>query len=43
MAAVLPNPQRLRIDAPSRYVLRRQGTIEAQMRALGGTDYLSKL
>lgn len=43
MAAVLPNPGRLRIDAPSRYVLRRQGQIEAQMRALGGTDYLSKL
>ncbi|MEO8308611.1 MAG: monofunctional biosynthetic peptidoglycan transglycosylase [Pseudomonadota bacterium] len=43
MAAVLPNPKRFRIDAPSRYVLRRQGQIEAQMRALGGTDYLSKL
>ena len=43
MAAVLPNPRRLRIDAPSQYVLRRQGQIEAQMRALGGTDYLSKL
>ncbi len=43
MAAVLPNPQRLRIDAPSPYVLRREGQIEAQMRALGGTDYLSKL
>jgi monofunctional biosynthetic peptidoglycan transglycosylase len=43
MAAVLPNPARLRIDAPSAYVLRRQGQIEAQMRALGGTEYLSKL
>ena len=43
MAAVLPNPQRFRIEAPSRYVLRRQGQIEAQMRALGGIDYLSKL
>jgi monofunctional glycosyltransferase len=43
MAAVLPSPRRLRIDAPSRYVLRRQEQIEAQMRALGGTDYLSKL
>ena len=43
MAAVLPNPQRLRIDAPSRYVLRRQAQIEAQMRALGGTDYLQQL
>jgi monofunctional glycosyltransferase len=43
MAAVLPNPKRFRVDAPSRYVLRRQAQIEAQMRALGGTDYLSKL
>jgi monofunctional glycosyltransferase len=43
MAAVLPSPRRLRIDVPSRYVLRRQEQIEAQMRALGGTDYLSKL
>jgi monofunctional glycosyltransferase len=43
MAAVLPSPKRFRIDAPSRYVLRRQEQIEAQMRALGGTDYLSKL
>jgi monofunctional glycosyltransferase len=43
MAAVLPSPRRLRIDAPSRYVLRRQEQIEAQMRALGGTTYLQQL
>jgi monofunctional biosynthetic peptidoglycan transglycosylase len=43
MAAVLPNPKRLRIDVPSRYVLRRQGQIESQMRALGGITYLQQL
>jgi monofunctional biosynthetic peptidoglycan transglycosylase len=43
MAAVLPSPRRFRIEAPSRYVLRRQGQIEAQMRALGGTAYLQQL
>jgi monofunctional glycosyltransferase len=43
MAAVLPNPKRFRVDAPSRYVLRRQQQIEAQMRALGGTAHLSTL
>ena len=43
MAAVLPNPKRFRIDAPSKYVLRRQAQIEAQMRALGGASYLQQL
>jgi monofunctional glycosyltransferase len=43
MAAVLPNPKRLRIDAPSKYVLHRQEQIEAQMRVLGGTAYLQQL
>lgn len=40
LAAVLPNPKRLRVDAPSRYVLRRQGWIQRQVRQLGGPDYL---
>ena len=40
LAAVLPNPIRLRADRPSKYVQRRQREIEAQMRALGGTAYL---
>lgn len=37
MAAVLPNPKKLRLDQPSAYVLRRQQWIERQMRQLGGT------
>lgn len=40
LAAVLPNPKRLRVDAPSAYVLRRQAWIERQVRQLGGPDYL---
>ena len=43
LAAVLPNPIRMNAGNPSRYVLRRQRQIEAQMRALGGTAYLRKL
>jgi monofunctional biosynthetic peptidoglycan transglycosylase len=42
LAAVLPNPIRLRADKPSKYVQRRQREIEAQMRALGGTAYLQQ-
>ncbi len=34
LAAVLPNPQRLRADRPSDYVRERQGVIVAQMRLL---------
>jgi len=41
LAAVLPNPLRLRADRPSNYVLRRQAEIARQMGALGGTAYLS--
>jgi monofunctional biosynthetic peptidoglycan transglycosylase len=40
LAAVLPNPKRLRAAQPSAYVLRRQGEIERQMAALGGTAWL---
>jgi monofunctional glycosyltransferase len=41
LAAVLPNPNRLRADRPSKYLQRRQQEIEDQMRVLGGTAYLS--
>jgi monofunctional biosynthetic peptidoglycan transglycosylase len=40
LAAVLPNPKRLRADAPSAYVRSRQQWILGQMAALGGTAYL---
>jgi monofunctional biosynthetic peptidoglycan transglycosylase len=43
LAAVLPNPKLMRLERPSRYVLRRQGQIERQMAALGGTTYLAAL
>jgi monofunctional glycosyltransferase len=43
LAAVLPNPIRLRVNAPSRYVRSRQEWIMAQMRRLGGTSLLRKL
>ncbi len=43
LAAVLPNPIRYKAENPGRYVLLRQGQIEAQMVALGGTSYLSTL
>lgn len=42
MAAVLPNPIRLRIDKPSRYVRQRQRWIQNQMRALGGPAYIKE-
>lgn len=41
LAAVLPNPKRLSAASPGAYVLRRQGEIEVQMRALGGTAWLA--
>jgi monofunctional biosynthetic peptidoglycan transglycosylase len=40
LAAVLPNPIRLRADAPSRYVQGRQREIMGQMQALGGSSWL---
>lgn len=40
LAAVLPNPKRLRVDAPSVYVRERQRWIVEQMRQLGGPAYL---
>jgi monofunctional biosynthetic peptidoglycan transglycosylase len=43
LAAVLPAPTRLKVQAPSRYVQRRQAWIVRQMGALGGTSYLAQL
>jgi monofunctional glycosyltransferase len=43
LAAVLPNPQRLHAERPSRYVLQRRDWILGQMRALGGDAYLRAL
>lgn len=43
LAAVLPNPIKLRAAAPSPYVLRRSERIMGQMRALGGAAYLRQL
>lgn len=40
LAAVLPNPLRLRVDRPSAYVLRRAAWIRQQTQALGGTAWL---
>lgn len=40
LAAVLPNPIRLRVDRPSRYVESRREWILGQMRGLGGPGYL---
>ena len=43
LAAVLPNPIRLRVDRPSAYVISRREWILGQMRALGGPSYLQAL
>jgi monofunctional biosynthetic peptidoglycan transglycosylase len=43
LAAVLPNPRRLRVDRPSNYVRSRQSWIMGQMSGLGGTSYLQQL
>lgn len=43
LAAVLPNPKRMRVDRPSRYVISRQQWILDQMQGLGGTAYLAQL
>jgi monofunctional biosynthetic peptidoglycan transglycosylase len=43
LAAVLPSPKRMRVNAPSRYVRSRQQWILSQMRGLGGTSLLKKL
>ncbi|MDR0218392.1 MAG: monofunctional biosynthetic peptidoglycan transglycosylase [Enterobacteriaceae bacterium] len=43
LAAVLPNPIRYRVDAPSAYVLQRQQWILHQMRLMGGKSYLKRI
>ena len=43
LAAVLPAPRRFKVNAPSRYVKKRQAWIMRQMNALGGTAYLAQL
>lgn len=43
LAAVLPSPKRMRVDAPSSYVRSRQQWILGQMRGLGGTALLQEL
>jgi len=43
LAAVLPNPIRLKANAPSRYVRSRQEWIVTQMRRLGGGAMLKRL
>ncbi len=40
LAAVLPNPIRMHVENPSRYVLSRRDWILGQMRGLGGSSYL---
>ena len=40
LAAVLPNPQRFKVEAPSGYVRGRQSWIQRQVRSLGGAGYL---
>jgi monofunctional biosynthetic peptidoglycan transglycosylase len=43
LAAVLPNPIRLRVDRPSAYVQSRRDWILGQMRGLGGPGYLKSI
>jgi monofunctional biosynthetic peptidoglycan transglycosylase len=40
LAAVLPNPIKMRVDRPSSYVISRRDWILNQMRDLGGASYL---
>ncbi len=41
LAAVLPNPRRYRVEAPTAYVLRRRAWIEQQVVQLGGSSWLA--
>ena len=43
LAAVLPNPVRLRVDDPSPYVRQRQAWIRRHMQQLGGVDVIAAL
>ncbi len=43
LAAVLPNPERYRLNAPSRFIEERRIWIMGQMQALGGPEMLSEI
>ncbi len=43
LAAVLPDPESLRVDQPSGYVKKRQRWILSQMKRLGGTSFLRRI
>jgi len=43
LAAVLPNPKKMSVAAPSAYVHKRASDIQRQISRLGGTSYLDKL
>lgn len=43
LIAVLPNPKRMHVSRPSKYVRRRASEIEHAVRQLGGPDYLRDL
>jgi monofunctional glycosyltransferase len=43
LAAVLPNPQRFSLAAPSRYIQQRREWILGQMQALGGPEMLGEI
>ena len=42
LAAVLPNPRRYRVEAPTAYVLSRRAWIERQVVQLGGSSWLAE-
>lgn len=42
LAAVLPNPIRFKVNAPSNYVIQRQHWILRQMRQLGGESFMKQ-
>jgi len=43
LAAVLPSPKRLRVNAPSSYLRSRQQWILRQMRGIGGSAVLADM
>jgi len=43
LAAVLPNPKKMSANQPSQYVQKRALEIQAEMKRLGGSDYISNL
>jgi monofunctional biosynthetic peptidoglycan transglycosylase len=43
LAAVLPSPKRMRVNAPSNYMRSRQNWIVGQMRRMGGEQMLREL